>query len=89
MSDVILNEKNELISRAIKTSKFIRIFVEFCTFIKKVTKFYKISIKILLPHIISNSANFFLDIEKNQINISKVSPKSPNIEWYDQNLLFL
>ena len=74
-------------SKAIKTSKFIQIFVEFCIFIKKVTQFYKISIIIPLPHRISNFAHFFLDIEKIQINIPRILPMSPNIDWYDQNLL--
>ena len=76
-------------SNKIITSKFVSIFVELCTFLKKVTQFYQNFLIIPLPHRISNSANIFSDIEKNQINISRVPPISPNIDWYDQNLILL
>ena len=76
-------------SKAIKTRISIHIFVEFCTFIKKITQFYEISIIIPLLRKISNFAHFFSDIEKIQINIPRIPPMSPNIDWYDQNLLLL
>ena len=63
------------------------IFVELYTFIKKVAQIYKISIIIPLLHRISNFAHFFLDIENIQINIPRIPPMSPNIDWNDQNLL--
>ena len=76
-------------SKTIKTSIFIHIFVEFYTFIKKITQFYEISIIIPLLRKISNFAHFFSDIEKIQINIPRIPPMSPNIDWYDQNLILL
>ena len=76
-------------SKIIKTSIFLHIFVKFYTFIKKITQFYETLIIITLLRKISNFAHFFSDIEKNQINIPRTLQMSPNIDWYDQNLLLL